>query len=43
MRPVIAWEYYLFTGDRSVLASAYAGVKKQMAWLAKYANQDGLL
>ncbi|MCG2661631.1 MAG: alpha-L-rhamnosidase N-terminal domain-containing protein, partial [Kiritimatiellae bacterium] len=41
--PVIGWEYYLYSGDRSALPAMYEGVRKQMAWLANYENKDGLL
>lgn len=41
--PVIAWEYYLYTGDGSVLPTIYEGVRKQMAWLARYEDRRGLL
>lgn len=41
--PVICWEYYLYSGDRSALRAMYEGVRKQMAWLARYENKDGVL
>ena len=41
--PVIAWEYFLFTGDREIFKLAYPAVKKQMEWLARYENKDGIL
>jgi hypothetical protein len=41
--PVIAWEYHLYSGDRSALAAMYSGVRGQMAWLARYENKHGLL
>ncbi len=40
--PVIVWEYYLFTGDSDTLIRAYDGVKKQMEWLLKHTDKDGL-
>jgi hypothetical protein len=41
--PVIAWEYYLYSGDKEVLRSAHEGVKKQMQWFSRYENKDGLV
>ena len=41
--PVIAWEYYLYTGDRETLVSSYEAVTRQMTWLAGYENEHGLL
>lgn len=41
--PVIAWEYYLYSGDESVLARAFAGVKKQMEWFARHTDANGLV
>ena len=41
--PVIAWEYYLYSGDRSALPTMYEGVRKQMSWFAQYEDRRGLL
>ncbi len=41
--PVIAWEYFLHTGDAETLQLSYAAVHKFMAWIAGYANAEGLL
>ena len=41
--PVLAWEYYLFSGDRASMQAAYQSVKKQMHWFAQYENRDNLL
>ncbi|MCX7705160.1 MAG: glycoside hydrolase family 78 protein [bacterium] len=40
--PVIVWDYYLFTGDIETLKKAYEGVTKQMEWLLKHTDKDGL-
>ena len=40
--PVIAWEYYLHTGDRDALGALYDGVRRQMRWLAGYEDRRGL-
>lgn len=39
--PVIAWEYYMFTGDRSLLRPSYEAGRKQLRWLANFENKDG--
>jgi hypothetical protein len=41
--PVLAWEYYLFSGDRATMMKAYESVKKQATWFHQYENEDGLL
>ncbi|MBN1901287.1 family 78 glycoside hydrolase catalytic domain [Candidatus Sumerlaeota bacterium] len=41
--PVIAWEYYLYTGDIETLDFSYDSVQKMMGWLAQYVNKEGLL
>jgi hypothetical protein len=41
--PVIAWQYYLHTGDLETLDFSYDSVQKMMGWLAQYVNKEGLL
>ncbi|HUV38373.1 MAG TPA: alpha-L-rhamnosidase C-terminal domain-containing protein, partial [Planctomycetota bacterium] len=41
--PLAAWEYVLYTGDRTVLAEVLDGTRKQMRWLARYEDAQGLL
>ena len=41
--PVIAWEYYLYSGDREALPALYDCVRKQMSWLARYENRHAVL
>jgi hypothetical protein len=41
--PVIAWEYYFYSGDRSVLPATLLGIEKQMAWLAGFEDENGIL
>ncbi|MFH1024547.1 MAG: alpha-L-rhamnosidase C-terminal domain-containing protein [Planctomycetota bacterium] len=41
--PVIAWEYYLYSGDRPSLPALYESVKKEMVWLGRYESRKGLL
>jgi len=41
--PVAAWEYYLYTGDASVLPKFTSTVERVMSWLHGYENADGLL
>jgi len=40
--PVIAWEYYLHSGDREALPALRAGTERQMAWLRRYEDRRGL-
>lgn len=40
--PVIVWEYYLYTGDRKTLIASYEGVRRQMDWLARHTDRNGL-
>lgn len=41
--PVIAWEYFLHTGDQSMLPALYHATQRVLAWFARYENDDGLL
>lgn len=41
--PVIAWEYYLYSGDYETLKEAYGGVRRQMDWFARHAGRDALV
>ena len=41
--PVIAWEYYLHTADRSALPTLHAGARRQMEWLRRHEDGRGLL
>lgn len=41
--PVIAWEYFLYSGDRTVLPSITSGVHRQMEWLAGFEDENCIL
>jgi hypothetical protein len=41
--PVIAWEYVLYSGDRSVLPQVWEGVRRQMDYFARHEDADGLV
>ncbi len=41
--PVIAWEYYFYTGDTSIIAQMFNAATLVMKWFKNYENADGLL
>lgn len=36
------WDYYLYTGDKDLVAELYPNVKKALKWFAGYTNDMGL-
>jgi len=41
--PVAAWEYYMHTGDREVLPTAYDSSRRMLEWLQPYESEDCLM
>lgn len=37
------WDYYMFSGDASLLAELYGSVRKLVGWLVSNAGEDGLI
>jgi len=40
--PVIAWEYYFYSGDDSILPLVMPGINKLMNWFEKHEDKDGI-